>query len=220
MAAKAYDAGYKDGLAWDLSDFSSLQEIEQSKQWDDATINAIGSTEFAVHCGIEAAEGDYPAFRDAFSLACVDYDKGARDGAVAQWRSKYPARAGDDLVLLETMPDQHRASHRAARNWGTYPHNGAERAVVSLARARETVEADPDRYDHIVRGATDSDVERYGTEARGDATSETATLATSVYEKNGAWACDDGHGNEIAAGLPTREAAERRAEQWVREARG
>src|SRR5688572_22882077 len=30
----------------------------------------------------------------------------------------------DDAVLVETMPDQHRGSHRPGGNWASYPHNG------------------------------------------------------------------------------------------------
>lgn len=36
----------------------------------------------------------------------------------------------NDLVLVEHMPDCWRASHRAAGNWGSYPHNGAERYLT------------------------------------------------------------------------------------------
>ena len=55
-------------------------------------------------------------------------------------------------VLIETMPEELRASHRAARNWGEYPHNGAERRRVPLDEAKEIEEADPE-YDHIVPGS-------------------------------------------------------------------
>jgi hypothetical protein len=71
----------------------------------------------------------------------------------------------EDLVVLERMPDQHRGSHRAAGNWGSYPHNGAERTVVTREWADQTVEEDEDGYDHIVRDATADDVSHYG---RGD----------------------------------------------------
>lgn len=53
-------------------------------------------------------------------------------------------------VLIETMPAHLRASHRAARNWGVYPHNGAERRRVPLEEAEEI--CDPE-YDHIVDGS-------------------------------------------------------------------
>ena len=47
-----------------------------------------------------------------------------------------------EQVTLETMPDCHRASHRAARNWGRYPANGAERSRVSREEAGAIVAAD------------------------------------------------------------------------------
>jgi hypothetical protein len=56
----------------------------------------------------------------------------------------------EDMVTIETMPDYHRASHRAARNWGRYPRNGAERRVVSREEAEQIVAAGEDGYDHIV----------------------------------------------------------------------
>jgi hypothetical protein len=74
----------------------------------------------------------------------------------------------EDLVVLESMPEQHRASHRAARNFGVYPANGAERYVMPRVEAEEVVESDEDGYDRVVRDATPADVERYGTEARPD----------------------------------------------------
>lgn len=55
-----------------------------------------------------------------------------------------------DMVTIEEMPEQYRSSHRAARNWGRYPHNGATRREVSRDEAEEIVAADEDGYDHIV----------------------------------------------------------------------
>lgn len=51
-------------------------------------------------------------------------------------------------VLIETMPDHLRGSHRAARNWGVYPHNGSKRAVVTVEQAAALVD---EEYDHVVR---------------------------------------------------------------------
>lgn len=62
-----------------------------------------------------------------------------------------------DLVVLETMPEWCRGVHRAAGNWGQYPHNGAERRVATRKEAEEIVGADKDEYDHIVRTATAGD---------------------------------------------------------------
>jgi hypothetical protein len=62
------------------------------------------------------------------------------------------------LYLIETMPDHLRESHRAARNWGTYPHNGAERSIVD----ESSLPDEGDEYDHVVRVATPADIARYG----------------------------------------------------------
>ena len=60
--------------------------------------------------------------------------------------------------LIETMPDWLRASHRAARNWGVYPHNGAVRSIVDECDLPD----DDAEYDHVIREATEKDLERYG----------------------------------------------------------
>ncbi len=67
-------------------------------------------------------------------------------------RSVRGAQGLIDLVCLETMPEQHRSSHRAAGNWGQYPRNGAERRWVASSEADEIVAADEDGYDNIVVG--------------------------------------------------------------------
>lgn len=77
------------------------------------------------------------------------------DGADADreqgWRDYVSALADAlDFVTVETMPDWCRASCRAARNWGQYPLNGAERSVVPREDAEEIIESDPDGYAHIV----------------------------------------------------------------------
>lgn len=59
--------------------------------------------------------------------------------------------------LIETMPDYLRASHRAARNWGTYPANGAERSIVDEGDLPDG----SDEYDHVVREATPADLKHY-----------------------------------------------------------
>ena len=58
--------------------------------------------------------------------------------------------AGGMLFIVETMPEHLRGSHRAARNWGVYPHNGAIRETLAYEDALEIVEADPDGYAWIV----------------------------------------------------------------------
>lgn len=47
-----------------------------------------------------------------------------------------------DAVLVEYMPVHLRASHTAARNHGTYPHNGARRIRVTSSCAEAIIECD------------------------------------------------------------------------------
>lgn len=56
-------------------------------------------------------------------------------------------------VVIETMPDHLRGSHRAAGSWGQYPHNGAKRRIVDQDLANDLVAADGDEYDHVVSDA-------------------------------------------------------------------
>lgn len=77
--SKAYEAGFADGLAWDLDGFDSWEEVERAREtWSTATINAIGSDECARQWGLERAEGP------AWSQAMSDYDRGAHEGATAR----------------------------------------------------------------------------------------------------------------------------------------
>lgn len=55
-----------------------------------------------------------------------------------------------DLVLVETMPEYLRASHRAAHNFGVYPHNGAAREWVSRDEAEALVDGDQDGYNRVI----------------------------------------------------------------------
>jgi hypothetical protein len=49
-----------------------------------------------------------------------------------------------DMVVIEWMPVDLRASHAAARNGGRYPHNGATRLVVDRACAAHMLAAEGD----------------------------------------------------------------------------
>jgi hypothetical protein len=65
-------------------------------------------------------------------------------------------------VIVEVMPAQYRESHRAARNWGVYPHNGAVRLVATREDAEALVAGDPDEYNEIVQDhVTPADREQY-----------------------------------------------------------
>lgn len=61
-----------------------------------------------------------------------------------------PRTTKSRLVTVEYMPDYLKSSHRAARNWGTYPHNGAIREKLSRDDAQAIIDADDDCYAHIV----------------------------------------------------------------------
>lgn len=93
---------------------------------------------------------------DDLLAECLD---GAGDDRVQGWHDYVLAcavavnRADAIRVTVETMPDDLRKSHRAARNWGRYPVNGAERANMSLADALDVVTSDPDGYARIVETA-------------------------------------------------------------------
>jgi hypothetical protein len=56
-----------------------------------------------------------------------------------------------EYVLIETMPNHLRGSHRAAGNFGTYPANGSVREWRNAVEAEELVENDPDGYNRIVK---------------------------------------------------------------------
>lgn len=89
---------------------------------------------------------------DAYSHWCADTE--AKE-MPAGWE---PGQL-DDAVIVETMPEQHRGSHRAAGNWGSYPHNGAQRSIMSRGDAEEL--CDGDEYNHIVRDADADDLANY-----------------------------------------------------------
>jgi len=61
------------------------------------------------------------------------------------------SKESEDIVVVEVMPDWCRESHRQARNWGVYPHNGANRFRAPREVAEQLCEDDPDNYNSIVR---------------------------------------------------------------------
>ncbi len=77
--SKAYRDGYSDGLAWDLDGYASHEDVQRTgANWDEATINAVGRTEFARHLGIAEDASD-----DDWSRAIAEYNAGAQAGATA-----------------------------------------------------------------------------------------------------------------------------------------
>lgn len=78
MNTAAYKAGYSDGLAWDLSGFACHEDVvTETRGWDEATLNAMGSVAFAAHCGISLTE------RAVFEKDCAEYNAGCHAGACA-----------------------------------------------------------------------------------------------------------------------------------------
>lgn len=107
---------------------------------------------------IKVSSKAYEDSDDCLSAAAQDY---AEEHGIERWlvearwaddanREEIVITIPADMVTIEEMPDCHRASHRAARNWGRYPMNGAQRRMVSRDEAEAIVEADEDGYDHIV----------------------------------------------------------------------
>ena len=66
-----------------------------------------------------------------------------------------------ELVVVEHMPACFRESHRAARNWGNYPLNGAMRCLMLRADAESVVAEDDDGYDSIIRDARPADLDKF-----------------------------------------------------------
>lgn len=64
----------------------------------------------------------------------VHCECGERSGERCQWEGPE-----EQTVMVEYMPDQHRATHDAARNRGIWPHNGARRIRVERVCAARMV---------------------------------------------------------------------------------
>lgn len=62
-------------------------------------------------------------------------------------------------VLVEIMPEHLVESHKAARNFGTYPRNGAERIIVNEGDVGLYLK--DNGYDKVVRVATPHDEADY-----------------------------------------------------------
>lgn len=85
--------------------------------------------------------------------ATVQCDCGRVTGTRCAW-SGPPS----ETVLVEWMPDYLRASHEAAGNSGSYPHNGAERIRMERSCA-ESIIADSDGWAATVVGHSDEETE-------------------------------------------------------------
>lgn len=111
-----------------------------------------GQPQDAVEIGIGHSHDDAINSLEGTAIQSTGRDGGLRSALIwAQHAGQLTPP--DDLVILETMPEHLRESHRSAGNWGVYPHNGAEREVVEREEAEEAVANDPDEYDSIIRDA-------------------------------------------------------------------
>lgn len=69
---------------------------------------------------------------------------GEWSGEPCQWQGPR-----SETVVVEFMPEQHRASHEACNNRGSYPANGAVRIRVEWSCADHMVRCDGDWCEQI-----------------------------------------------------------------------
>jgi hypothetical protein len=145
------------GTAW-----PSHEDIEIEAASDEEAINAVRDVMSVEAAGLNQADGYevgqtlYALVWDPYAALVGEptYELTAEDLGVED-----EAALPEDAVIVERMPEYLRDSHRAAHNWGSYPHNGAERVIMSRSEAEENVLGD--EYDHIVRKAEQSDLADY-----------------------------------------------------------
>jgi hypothetical protein len=154
----AYTQGVADGLAWDLGGFQTTADVERATiGWDEATINAIGSSECRKAWGLH----DVEAGDDVWGRACADYNRGAHKGATAaqKHRTGLPPRSANRRYELcegghwyETV-DAASASDALAIarenvDRGNYPE--AEGTLYIDIRARRVDDHDDEETDTVV----------------------------------------------------------------------
>ena len=80
----AFRVGYSDGLAWDLAAFGSAEDVARDVEgWTEATIQAIGVSDFRQRCGIDSEDLSEQDDAEVFGVACRQYNRGAYAGATA-----------------------------------------------------------------------------------------------------------------------------------------
>jgi hypothetical protein len=90
-----------------------------------------------------------------------------------------------EVALVETMPEQFRASHRAAGNSGTYPHNGAVRRHVCFGCAEALIEDEEEGDWTAILGRASLD--EHGLALRAEAV---ASYVSTFPSDGGDGACD------------------------------
>jgi len=98
-------------------------------------------------CACEREYGDAPSWGPALAVAerIRDEAEAADEGCgCGEWSGVRCEWSGpqDQMVTVEWMPKEHRASHVAAGNRGIWPHNGSSRVLVSRECAQSIVEHD------------------------------------------------------------------------------
>lgn len=143
---------------------------------------ATGMPEQAVEVGIGNTPQEAAANLEPTAIQSVGRDSGRRSALNWARNAGWILDGADrDRVVVETMPDCWRESHRAAGNWGTYPANGAERTVVGRTEAEQIVAEDEDGYARIVRDADALDLLDAADEDECE-----AALSESAEEEEGA----------------------------------
>jgi hypothetical protein len=91
----------------------------------------------------EETEADWRDYASAVVVAAASPDvvTGSRCEC-GEWSGSRCDCVTADLVTVEFMPEQHRASHEAAGNRGSYPGNGAQRIRVSRECAAQMLADD------------------------------------------------------------------------------
>lgn len=147
-------------LAWEMAVDTAGPEYDGGSDEKAEKMQSLAdSCDEAYDAAIETLEGQYADWarnarahlEEARSLESEGGDSSHADSAL-EALADYIAEdseSDDDMVTIEEMPNHLRGSHRAAGNWGRYPHNGATRREVSREEADEIVAADADGYDHI-----------------------------------------------------------------------
>lgn len=91
--SRFYDDGFRDGLAWDLGDYQTIDDVRNDPHgWDCATLEVCGRRMCADVWGID------PDDDEAFDEAARDYNAGAHAGALApqEERTGLPPRDYDE----------------------------------------------------------------------------------------------------------------------------
>lgn len=117
-----------------LCDGVSEHEIKRTAQaWADRLAETVYYSESGTGPDLDEDEGVAVKPR----LVCCEC--GQYTGERCIW-----VGSPDDTVIVEFMPMHYRASHKAARNVGVYPHNGAVRIRCERSCAESIVKLDPD----------------------------------------------------------------------------